>query len=95
MFNQFLKFNVKLSPVYLILAAVFIFGILLTGDEDTYVTDMIAVIAQITLILIIPNLIYMFKNRKQNGSFLGLISMLPLIPIPFIILAVIMRLIYV
>ncbi|WP_421381714.1 hypothetical protein ACOJQI_20845 [Bacillus salacetis] len=42
MVNQFLKFNMKLSPVYLVLAFVLILGILLTGDKETYVSDMIA-----------------------------------------------------
>ncbi len=85
----------KLSPAYLVLAVVIVVGILLTGDEETYITDMIAIIAQITLILFIPNIVYMFKHRKKEGSVLGLLSIIPLIPIPFALIAVIMKVVYV
>ncbi|MCR8848120.1 hypothetical protein NQ095_06870 [Rossellomorea sp. SC111] len=94
MVKRFLKFNLKLSPAYLVLAIVFVVGIMLTGDAETYLRDMIAIIAQITLILFIPNIIYMFKHRKREGSVLGLLSTIPLIPIPFALIAVIMKVIY-
>ena len=93
--NDFLRFNLKLSPAYLVLGVVLVVGIMLTGDEETYPTDMATVIAQITFILILPNIFYMFKYRKEKGGFMGLLSIVPLIPVPFAIIAVIMKLIYV
>ena len=95
MVKRFLRFNLKLSPAYLVISLVFVIGILLTGDEETYTTDMATVIAQITLILILPNIFYMFKYRKEKGSFLGFLSIVPLIPVPFAFIAVIMKVTYV
>jgi ABC-type Na+ efflux pump permease subunit len=93
--KRFLRFNLKLSPAYLVLALIFVIGILLTGDEETYTTDMATIIAQITLILIFPNIFYMVKYRKEKGSYIGLLSIVPLIPVPFALIAVIMKVIYV
>lgn len=93
--KRFFKFNLKLSPAYLVMALLFVIGIMLTGDEENYPTDMATVIAQITFILILPNIFYMFKYRKEKGSFLGFLSIVPLIPVPFSIIAVIMKMIYV
>lgn len=68
---------------------------MLTGDEETYTIDMATIIAQISLILILPNIFYMFKYRKERGSFIGFLSIVTLIPVPFAIIAVILKLIYV
>ncbi|WP_406687823.1 hypothetical protein [Rossellomorea vietnamensis] len=95
MVKRFLRFNLKLTPAYLVLAVVFVVGIMLTGDEETYTIDMATIIAQISLILILPNIFYMFKYRKERGSFIGFLSIVTLIPVPFAIIAVILKLIYV
>jgi hypothetical protein len=95
MLEKYIKFNLKLSPAYLVLAFIFIFGIVLTGDKETYVHDMKAVILQIMLLLFIPNVVYMIRHRKEQGSIIGLTAMLFIMPIPFILIAIIMRIIYV
>ncbi|WGG46517.1 hypothetical protein [Rossellomorea sp. DA94] len=95
MVKRFLRFILKLSPAYMVLAVVFVVGIVLTGDEETYTADMATIITQITFTFILPNIFYMVKYRKEKGSFLGFLSIVPFIPVPFAIIAFIMSVIYV
>jgi hypothetical protein len=94
MFGRIVNFNIKLSPVYIVLSLILIGGIVLTGDEKTYVSDMFAVIAEVVLILLVPNIIYTFRNRNERGSFIALLCMLPIIPLPFIFIALMMMIVY-
>ncbi|RIW28932.1 hypothetical protein D3H55_20415 [Bacillus salacetis] len=91
MIMKFLKFNLKLLPAYVFLTLVFISGIVLTADKETYTQDMAAVIAQITVVLLIPNIIYLIKNRKKSGIFIAFLVIVPIIPLPFIIIAGFLR----
>ncbi len=95
MFGKYMKYNLKLSPAYLVLALIFIGGIILTGDRESYFYDMAAVILQITLILMLPNLIYLIRLRVEQGCLMGFVAMVMVIPIPFTLIAIIMRIIYI
>ncbi|MGE7093324.1 hypothetical protein ACQKII_18095 [Lysinibacillus sp. NPDC048646] len=94
MFSKFMIFNIKLSPVYIFFALLLIFGILLFGEKETYVSFMVGIIPQLVFILFIPNVVYMIRHRKESGSFLALLSMILIIPLPFILVAIIMRILY-
>ncbi|MGE7218519.1 hypothetical protein ACQKJC_18630 [Priestia koreensis] len=70
-------------------------GIVLTAEKETYVINMLAIIGQIMLFHFIPNVIYTIKHRKKERVVLGLIGITPLTAIPYVVLAIIMRIIYV
>jgi hypothetical protein len=92
--SKYIKFNLQLSPAYVVIAFIFVIGIVLTGNRETYNHDMAAVILQVTVLLIIPNLIFMIRHRKEKGSLLGLMAVVLIIPVPFILIAIIMRAVY-
>jgi predicted MFS family arabinose efflux permease len=94
MLRTYIKFNSKLSPFYLLFGIAMIVGILLAGDKDTYVRDMTYVILQIWGLIAIPNVIYLVIKRKQDGILKSFFGMMFLIPIPYIIIAVVMRFLY-
>ncbi|QWC22544.1 hypothetical protein KJK41_20190 [Bacillus haikouensis] len=95
MLGKYMKYNVKLLPAYFAMSLIFIVGILLTGERETYFYDMAAVILQITVILMIPNLVYLIRHRKVKGNIIGFIAVILVIPMPFTFIAAIMRMIYI
>ncbi|WP_336883620.1 hypothetical protein [Priestia koreensis] len=95
MIGQFVTFNLKLFTLYFMVALMQFIGIMMWDNETiSYVRGTSGAIAQMTLILFIPNVIYAIKYRKKKGVLIALLSMLPLIPIPYIIIAVIMKFLY-
>ncbi|UNL87480.1 hypothetical protein [Priestia koreensis] len=95
MIGQFIKFNLKIFPLYFMVALMQFIGLIMWDNETiSYVRGTLGAIAQVTFFLFIPNVIYAIKYRQEKGVLIGLSSMLPLIPIPYIIIAVIMKIVY-
>jgi len=95
MIGQFIKFNLKIFPLYFMVALMQFIGIIMWDNETiSYVRGISGAIAQMTFFLFIPNIIYAIKYRKKREVLIGLLSMIPLIPIPYIIIAVIMKILY-
>lgn len=90
MFQDYLELNKKLLALYILLFLSMAIGITLTWDRDTYIQDMLFVILQIWMFLTIPNIIYLIIKRKQKDAIHGFLKMVLLIPILYILLAMIM-----
>lgn len=84
-----------LFPLYFMVALMQFVGIIMWDNETiSYVRGTSGSIAQMTFLLFIPNVIYAIKYRKKKGVLIGLLIMLPLIPVPYIIIAIIMKIFY-
>ncbi|WP_223702314.1 hypothetical protein [Sutcliffiella deserti] len=95
-FIKYLRFNLVLLPLYLFFCMALILGIVLAAEKETYFKDMfLFVLPQYWVLLAIPNFIYLFLKRKEEGNTLGFLKLFILIPIPFIFITVLMRIIYV
>ena len=90
MLVSYIRYNFRWLPAYLILALILICGIILTGDRKTFFIDMIFVIAQIFLLLLIPNIIYLFRHRDKKRSISGFLVTLMIIPLPFLVIVLLM-----
>ncbi|MCF6136460.1 hypothetical protein [Pseudalkalibacillus berkeleyi] len=95
MFKQYIRFNLLLLPLYLLLGMALIIGILLTAEREGYFTHMAIVILQLWVLTIIPNIIYCVMKRNEPGNILGFLITLVVCPVPYFIIAVIMRVTYV
>jgi hypothetical protein len=86
LFNQYLRFNLTLLPLYLLLGIGFFIGFMLTAEKDTFFNSMSLAILQAWILLTIPNIIYAIVKRKEEGNLKGLFSIFFFIPVPFVIL---------
>jgi hypothetical protein len=91
MFQKYKKFNLILSPLYVFLGMAMLLGILLTFEEEMYFVHILFLIIQLWAIIGIINIIYFIVKRKEVGNGKAFIKMFFLIPIPFVILAALMR----
>jgi hypothetical protein len=91
MFENYKKFNLLLSPLYIILGLTLVLGVLFTYEEEMYVIHMFYVILQLWAIITIPNVFYFIWNRKEQGNGKAFLQYFFLMPVPFIVLAAIMR----
>jgi len=94
-FQNYLKFNIKLSPLYIFLCLVMTFQILLGANVKTYIEDMaFYVIPQYWFYSTIPNLIYLYRNRGKKGNLYGFLGVFVMLPIQYIVLAIVVRVIF-
>ncbi|OZM56960.1 hypothetical protein CIB95_09320 [Lottiidibacillus patelloidae] len=91
MFQKYKKFNFILLPLYLFLGLAMTLGILLTFDEEMYFEPVFYLILQFWGIIGIVNLVYFIMKRKEVGNGKAFLQMFFLIPVPFVILALLMR----
>ncbi|SDQ93139.1 hypothetical protein [Virgibacillus salinus] len=93
MFN-YIKFNLKMFPAYLVLSFLLLFNILLGTEGDNYLKDISGAIFQLVILMLIPNVFYMVRHNEDKGNILGFLGIIPLIPLPFILIAILMRIVY-
>lgn len=94
MFKEYLSFNPKIFPMYLFLVLTLIIAIVLGHYEGSYIVAVLFVILQIVILALIPNIVYLIKHRKESGNIMGFFWMSLVIPIPFVVIAVVMGMVY-
>lgn len=92
--RKYINYNFKLLPLHIFLYLCLFISILLTGDADDFLMPVTAVTAQLYILGLIPNIVYAIKHRKEQGNLFGLSLTLPILFIPYIIIALIMRVFY-
>ncbi|MGR3765987.1 hypothetical protein [Rossellomorea sp. NS-SX7] len=95
MFRKFIRFNIKIFPMYIVLSFLLFVAIILGEDGGQYINGVLKAIFQLVILALIPNIIYLIINRRESGNFLGFLGMIPIIPVPFVVIAVIMGVVYV
>lgn len=96
MFEKFWKYNIKLSPLHIFLSILLLVNIMMSATRQDYFFNLILMaLPQLWVISIIPNLIYYVRNRKETGSLQAFLTMVVLLPIPYLFIIIIMRIIYV
>lgn len=61
MYNDFLKFNLRLLPFHVLLCGILTFGFILTASKEDWYVIGLGAIAQLYILGSIPNFIYFFK----------------------------------
>ncbi|KSU61859.1 hypothetical protein AS034_13605 [[Bacillus] enclensis] len=95
MFKRYLRFNIKLFPLYLGLAFMLMIAIFFGEDGGKFLEEAAIAIVQLSFIVLIPNIVYMFRHRRESGSLIGLLGMIPVIPVPFVLIAILLKVLYV
>lgn len=80
--------------MYLFLCLLLIVAIALGHYEGSFIVAVSFVILQIVILALIPNVVYMIKRRKEKGCIKGFFWMALVIPIPFVVIAVVMGMVY-
>ncbi|WIF97743.1 MULTISPECIES: hypothetical protein [Pontibacillus] len=89
-----MDFNSKLLPLYVLFLMAFALGIALTGEKDGFLIHMLVIIPQFWFYSITPNLWLLYKKRGDEGNLKGFLKMMICIPIPYIIIAILIRIFY-
>jgi hypothetical protein len=95
MLKKYIRFNIKIFPMYIVLSFLLFVAIFLGEDGGEYIKGVSTAIIQLVILALIPNIIYLIMNRKEPGNFLGFLGVIPIIPVPFVVIAVIMGVVYV
>jgi hypothetical protein len=95
MLKKYIRFNIKIFPMYIVLSFLLFVAIFLGEDGGEYIKGVSTAIIQLVILALIPNIIYLIMNRKETGNFLGFLGVIPIIPVPFVVIAVIMGVVYV
>ncbi|MCA1054355.1 hypothetical protein LCM10_05100 [Rossellomorea aquimaris] len=69
-------------------------NVLLGYTDEPYVFAIAKGILILSLIASIPSFVFFFRNRFEGGSVLGLVGMLVVLPVPFVVVAVVMGIFY-
>ena len=92
--KKYINYNLILLPLHLFLYSCLFVSILLTGDAEDFFLPVIAVTAQLYTLGLFPNIIYAIKKRKEPHAFSGLVMILPILVFPYILIALLMRVLY-
>ncbi|WP_028783976.1 hypothetical protein [Thalassobacillus devorans] len=96
MLEKFWRYNVKLAPLHILLTILLVVNILMSATrEDYFFHYILMALPQVWILAIIPNLIFLVKNRKEHGAFQAFLTIALILPVPYVFIILLMRLIYV
>ncbi|QST02571.1 hypothetical protein IMZ31_24280 (plasmid) [Pontibacillus sp. ALD_SL1] len=92
--RSYIIFNIALIPIYVLFLCIFVFGLALTGSREWFWPQLLAVIPQFMLPFVGLNVINCYKQRGKDGNMRMFWTIVALMPIPFVVVALLMRIFY-
>lgn len=90
MYGDFMKFNLRMLPIHIILCVILGFGFILTAEKDNWYPIGFGAIIQLYILGSIPNFIFYLKRRKKINSLKYFITTLFLFVTPYILTVLIL-----